>query len=625
MKKILGVLMISSLILLNQQPVNAQESGKNRADIADKFKWDLTDIFKSDAEWKETKEEIVKSFDNVNNYKGKLANSSETLAECLSLSDDIIAVLIKLSNYASQKYDSDLRQSKYQAMSQEMDQIYTEYSSKVSFIEPEILEMGKEKIEEFINSDKKLENYDFYLRDIVRQAEHTLSDKEENIIAQAGLMASAPSSIYGIFSNTDLPYPDIELTDGTKIHLNPAAYGKYRALPNREDRKIVFNAFFDKLNSFKRTFATQLNYNIKKDLFYTKVRKYDTCLESALAANNIPTEVYYQLIKNVDDNLDTYHRYLQLKTKLLGVDTLQYFDLYAPVVKDVDADFSYEEAQDMVVKSLNPLGKKYTKVIKKAFKDRWIDFYPSTGKRSGAYSSGSIYDLHPYILLNYNGLYNDVSTLTHELGHTMHSYYSNHNQPRAKARYSIFVAEVASTFNEILLFKDYLKSITDEDQKLSLLMSYLDGIKGTVFRQTMFAEFELRIHEMAERGEQLTGDSLNELYKKIVRKYNGHDKGVCVVPDYIDVEWAYIPHFYYNFYVYQYATSYTASVALSNKVLNGDKNDLKNYLNFISSGGSDYPVNILKNAGVDMTTSEPFDLTMKEMNWAMDEIEKIIK
>jgi len=309
---------------------------------------------------------------------------------------------------------------------------------------------------------------------------------------------------------------------------------------------------------------------------------------------------------------------------MLAVDTLRYIDLYAPVVKDLQIEYEIEQAQAMILKALNPLGKEYLEGLQRAFNERWIDVYPTPAKRSGAYSNGSIYDVHPYILLNYNSQYNDVSTLAHELGHTMHSYFSNKTQPYPLADYPIFVAEVASTFNEILLFHDNLKRVTDDNVRLTLLMEYLDGLKGTVFRQTQFADFELKMHEMAERGEQLTGESLNQLYENITQEYYGHQKGVCKVDDCIKIEWAYIPHFYYNFYVYQYATAYTAATALAQKVLKGEPGAVANYLRFLSAGGSDYPINLLKKAGVDMTSAEPFELTMQEMNWVMDEIEKVL-
>jgi len=421
-----------------------------------------------------------------------------------------------------------------------------------------------------------------------------------------------------------MPYPTVTLSNGKEVLVDQAGYGRYRASANREDRKKVFEVFFGKFNDFRRTFGTEMDANVKSHLFYTNVRNYDNTLETALDANNIPVKVYYSLIDNVNKNLDSFHRYLNIKRRMMGLDTLYYYDLYAPAVKDIDAEYDYDKAKKMILNALKPLGNDYVKIIKEAFDNRWIDVYPTPGKRSGAYSSGSAYDVHPYILLNYNNLYNDVSTLAHELGHTMQSYLSNKNQPFPTAMYPIFVAEVASTLNEVLLFNYVYNKTTDDDTKLALLMEYLDGVKGTLFRQTQFAEFELRMHEMAEKGEQITGDSMSELYKNIVRRYYGHDQGICIVPDYINVEWAYIPHFYYNYYVYQYSTSFTASTALAERILNKEPGAVDKYINFLSAGGSKYPIELLKDAGVDMTTSVPFDKTMKMMNWAMDEIENIL-
>ncbi len=359
-------------------------------------------------------------------------------------------------------------------------------------------------------------------------------------------------------------------------------------------------------------------------MFYARARGYGSCLQSSLDRNAIPVEVYQGLIANVNKNLGCFHRYLGIKKRMLGVDQLRYSDVYAPVVKDLQLHYTYDRAQQLVLDAVRPLGEDYVATVRQSFDRRWIDVYPTTGKRSGAYSNGSCYDVHPYILLNFNGQYDDVSTLAHELGHTMHSFYSNKVQPYPTADYSIFVAEVASTLNEALLIDRMLKTIQDDNTRLTLLMNRLDGIKGTVFRQTQFAEFELAIHQKAEAGEPLTAESLTRLYGDIARKYYGHDQGVCKVDDLYCLEWAFIPHFYMNFYVYQYATSFTASTTLSQQVLSGAPGAAKRYLDFLSSGGSEYPIPTLKKAGVDMLTSEPFDKTMAEMNRIMDQIEAIL-
>jgi oligoendopeptidase F len=617
-----AIIVLITVVAISHNQVLAQT--RERAEISDKYKWNLEDLYPSDEACNKAKQKLVERFDRVSGYQGKLSNSASELLACLEFDSEVSKEFGRLYSYAHMKSDEDVGNSKYLAMKQEIQQLSTDYSSKAAFIRPEIAEMDKSKIDKFIKQKRGLKIYKMPLYDIQRKKAHTLSEKEEKILAQASLLADGPSSIFTVFSNAELPYPEITLSDGTKARLTKAGYAQYRASPNRDDREAVFKAFWETFTKFKGTFGTQLYANVKKDMFYARTRGYDSSLQSSLDENNIPTEVYLALIENVANNLDSFHRYLNLKKRMLGVKTLKYSDVYAPVVKGIDLKYTFDEAEKLVLDSLKPLGSSYCRVVEKALKERWIDVYPTPGKRSGGYSNGSAYDVHPYILLNYNGQYDDVSTLAHELGHTMHSYYSNKNQPYPTADYSIFVAEVASTFNEALLIHKMLEEIKDDDVRLSLLMNYLDGIKGTVFRQTQFAEFELRIHEKAERGEPLTGDVLTEMYGEILKKYYGHDKGVCHIDDLYAVEWAYIPHFYYNFYVYQYSTSFTASTALVEKVLGGEKGAVGKYIEFISSGGSNYPIELLKKAGVDMTTAEPFNKTMAAMNRTMDEIEEIL-
>jgi oligoendopeptidase F len=619
-----SAMVITQVVLLafSQSPASSQT--RERSEIAAQYKWKLTDLYPSDEAWDKAKDELAGRFDEVTKYKGKLTSSASTLLACLELDSQISKEFGRLFSYASMKSDEDTGNSKYLGFKQEMQQLSTNYNSKTAFITPEIAELDKQQIDAFTEQQPGLKIYKMHLYDILRMKPHTLSESGEKLIAEAGLMADSPSSIYGVFSDAEMPYPEIKLSDGTMAKLTKAGYSRYRAVPNRSDREAVFNAFWGAFNRFKGTFGTDLYAEVKKDMFYARARNYESSLQSALDKNNIPTEVYTNLIKNVTGNLDSFYRYLKLKKRMLGVETLEYSDIYAPIVKGIDLHYTYDEAEKLVLEALAPLGPDYRGVVEKAFKQRWIDVYPSPGKRSGAYSNGDAYDVHPYILLNYNGQYEDVSTLAHELGHTMQSYYSNKTQPYPTADYPIFVAEVASTFNETLLIDKMLEEIKDDDVRLSLLMNYLDGIKGTVFRQTQFAEFELRMHEMAERGEPLTGDVLTKLYGDILKKYYGNDKGICHIDDLYTVEWAYIPHFYYNFYVYQYATSFTASTALAEKVLDKEKGAAKNYIDFLSAGGSEYPIELLKKAGVDMTTAEPFKKTMAAMNRTMDEIEAIL-
>jgi len=604
--------------------IDALAQERDRSRIPETYKWNLTDVFPSDDAWRKAKEALVARIPQIDQYRGKLASSAQQLLGCLELATDLTKEYARLYSYANMSLDQDTRVSAYLGMQQEMSKIGADLGARTSFIEPEILKADSTRIFAFAASDKRLAIYRHYLDDILRRRSHTGTEGEEKIIADAGLMTDSPENIHTIFANADFPYPHVTLSDGKTVTLDQAAYSLYRTIQNREDRRKVFAAFFGALNGFRRTYGTQLNAEVKKNLFYTRARNYESPLHSALDANNIPVQVYHSLIDNVNRNLTTFHRYLKLRTRILGVDELHYYDLYAPLLKEVDLTYTFDEAKKQILEAFKPLGDDYVQVVKTAFERRWIDVYPTEGKRSGAYSNGSAYDVHPYILLNYNGKFDDMSTLAHELGHTMHSYYSNKNQPYATSQYAIFVAEVASTFNEALLMDYVLKNIHDDGIRLSLLGSYLENIKGTVFRQTQFAEFELRINEKAQQGEALTGDVLNDLYSEITKRYYGHDQHICVVDDEIKAEWMYIPHFYYNFYVYQYATAFTASAALSERVLAGDNEIRKRYMQFLSSGGSDYPINLLKKAGVDMTTSEPFELTMQRMNRVMDEIEKIL-
>jgi oligoendopeptidase F len=598
---------------------------KERADIPEASKWRLADIYPSDEAWRAAKDKLVARIPEVQKYKGTLGQSPQQLAAGLTLLNDLNKELSRVYVYAGLIADEDTRVAKYRAMKQEMDQLGSSFGADTAFVEPEILKIDRATIDSYIAKEPKLAPYTFYLHDLLRRQAHTLSEPEEKIIADAGLMSSAPGDVYGVFTNADFPFPTITLADGTTRKLDLSTFAVSRSLPNREDRKKVFDAFFGALGDYRGTIGTALNAEVQKDLFYMRARKYPTTLDAALEPDSIPTSVYTKLIDGVNANLPTFHRYLNLRKRMMGISDLHYYDLYAPLVANAKLEYSLDEAKKNILGAVAPLGTGYASVIERAFNDRWIDLYPNAGKRTGAYSNGGAYDVHPYMLINYNGRYDDMSTVAHELGHTMQSYFSNKNQPYATAGYPIFVAEVASTFNEALLNDYMLKQIKDPATRLSLLGNYLEGMKGTVFRQTQFAEFELRIHQAAEKGEPLTGDTFDAMYLDIVKRYYGDEKGVCKVDDVVKHEWAYIPHFYRTYYVYQYATSATASAALSEKVMSGDANATKRYLAFLSAGGSKYPIDLLKDAGVDMTTSEPLDLTMKKMNRVMDEMEAILK
>jgi oligoendopeptidase F len=601
------------------------EQGRDRARVADTYRWNLTEIFPDVATWRAQKARIAADVPQVGEFAGRLGSSPRVLAEALDTMTRLDKELARLCVYAGMLSDEDTRLSEPQGMQQEMQQLHADFSAMASYIQPEILRMGSATVERFLASEPRLAIYAFLLRDILRRAAHTLSDAEEKLLADAQPLAASASNIYGILANADFPYPSITISDGRTVRLDQAGYAELRTRPDRDDRQKAMSTFFTALSGFSRTLGTTLNSSIQKALFYSKARKYASTLEASLDRHHIPVPVYTRLIEGVNSHLATFHRYLRLRKRMMGIaDDLHYYDLYAPLVASVNLRYSPEEAQQLVVTASAPLGDEYVSVLRRAFAERWLDWYPAEGKRSGAYSNGGAYDVHPYILLNYLGQYNDVSTLAHELGHTMHSYYSNKTQPYALADYPTFVAEVASTFNEALLIDYMLKQIKDEPTRLSLLGNYLENIKATVFRQTQFAEFELRMHETGLRGEAITGDGLAALYFGITQRYYGHDKGVIVVDDYVAHEWSYIPHFYSEFYVFQYATSFTAAEMLAARVLAGGTDTTARYLAFISSGGSKYPIDLLKEAGVDMSTDEPLAVTMRTMNRIMDEIEEIL-
>ena len=600
----------------------AQE--RDRARVPARYTWNLADLYPSDEAWRAAKDKVVADIPSLSAFRGTLAQSPERLADALDAANRVAKDFQRVYLYASLISDQDTRVSKYQGMQQEMQQAGATFGEALSFVEPEILKIDKATLDKWMADSARLKTYAHYLDDLQRRRPHTLSDAEERLLATSSLVAAQPSSIYNIFSNADFPYPTVTLSDGKAVKLDSSGFSLARSVPNRDDRKTVMSTFFTELGKYRGTFGATLNGQVQADEFVANARRYHGAMESALDGANIPPAVYTELLQGVNEGLPTFHRYLQLRRKMMRLPELHYYDLYAPLVGSVDLSYTPQESEKNILAALAPLGPDYTAAIRRAFDERWIDLMPTEGKKSGAYSNGAAYDVHPYMLINFNGKYADMTTVAHELGHTMQSYLSNRAQPFHLANYPIFVAEVASTFNEALLNDYMLKTIKDPDTRLSLLGSYLENAKGTVFRQTQFAEFELRMHEMAEKGEPITGDALDKLYLGIVRKYYGHDKGICVVDDYVQHEWAFIPHFYLDFYVFQYATSFTASAALSEKVLEGDQGATKRYLAFLSAGGSKYPIDLLKDAGVDMTTGEPLKLTLQKMNRVMDEMERIL-
>lgn len=600
----------------------AQE--RTRETTPDAYKWNLTDLYPSDEAWKAAKDALAAELPAAQKFKGTLAQSAQQLAAALELQSAQEKTLSRLAVYAHVSADQDTRVAQYQGMQQQITQLGASFGAAWAYVEPELLELDPATVDRYIASTPALKPFAFYLHDVLRRKAHTLDAAQEKLLAETGPMASGAGTTANIFLNADLPWPTIKTADGKEVRLDVAAFSAARQSASRADREHVMDAFFGALGSYRRTLGSTLSTAVQAAKFDAGARHYDSTLARSLDGPNIPVSVYTELVDGVNRHLATFHRYLKLRKRILKLGDLHYYDLYAPLVADVPLEYTVEQAQQHVKEALAPLGPDYLAALDRAFTERWIDYYPTTGKRSGAYMAGSAYDVHPYLLLNYNGRYADMSTLAHELGHAMHSFFSNKTQPYPTAGYPIFVAEVASTFNEALLIEHMLESITDPKTRLSLLGNYLEGVKGTVFRQTQFAEFELRMHEMAQEGQPLTGDALSKLYLDITRKYYGHDAQVCTVDDYIAHEWAYITHFYRPFYVFQYATSFTASTALAEKVMAKQPQALERYRTFLASGGSDYPIALLKDAGVDMTTPEPLDLTMEKMNRVMDEMETLL-
>lgn len=635
MRVILSVTLIALFAFAALTPRTTQ--AEERAKVPQNLTWNLQDLYASDVAWTQAKEALAKRIPELKPYQGHLGDSADSLFKALTLYMDLNKEAARLLSYASQLYDQDTRVTHAMAMLQAMEQVAADLGSAGSFLRPEILAIDKAKLDGLVASDPRLKDWQFAIETITRMRDHTLNPAEEKLLAQAnGQMAGNADSIYTVFTNADMPYPEVALSTGEKVRMDAANYTKYRASSVRADRDEVFKKFWGKYSEFRRTLGNTLYSQVKAHIFNKDARKYESCLQASLDANNVPTAVYKQLIADVHANLPTLHRYLKLRKRMMGVDQLRYEDLYAPIVKDVEMPFSPEAAMALTLEAFAPLGPTYVDALKKGYESRWVDFMPSEGKKSGAYSNGAAFDVHPYQLLNFMGQYEDVSTLAHESGHSMHSYLSNKNQPYQYADYSIFVAEVASTFNENLLMDHMMKNVAKDDAaRLYLLGSHLDGFRQTLFRQTLFAEFELMLHEMAEKGEALNGDNLSNAYLKLLKEYYGDKDGVCKVDDLYGVEWSYIPHFYYNFYVYQYSTSLVASTAIAKGVKEEAAANAKikknpafpkrdAYVKMLSSGSSVYPIDLLKAAGVDMTTSAPFQAAMAEMNQVMDQIEAIL-
>jgi len=573
----------------------------SREEVPEEQTWKLEDIFETDELWEKEYEQLQKDIPQIGKFRGKIAESSGNLYELLHLQDKISERLGKLFVYARMRYDQDTTNSFYQGMQAKARNVLTLATSEMSYITPEILSMDEETIERYIKENDDLKLYEHTLNEINRRRPHVLSEKEEVLLAQASEALNTPSDTFSMLNNADLKFPSIKNEDGEEVDITHGRYITFMESSDRRVRKDAFKAMFDTYGKYKNTFAATLSGNIKKDNFYAQVRNYDSARHAALSANNIPEKVYDNLIDAIHKKLPLLHRYAELRKEVLELDEVHMYDMYTPLVQDTDMKVTYEEAKQYVIDGLAPLGDEYVSIVQEAYDNRWIDVPENKGKRSGAYSSGT-YGTNPYILLNWQDTVSDMFTLAHELGHSVHSYYTRKHQPYRYGNYSIFVAEVASTANEALLNEYMLNHLDDEKQKLYILNNFLEGFRGTVFRQTMFAEFEHDIHMLDQEGKPLTADSLTEVYYDLNKKYFGEN---VVSDEEIGLEWARIPHFYYNYYVYQYATGYAAATSLAQQILTEGKLAVDRYIDFLKAGSSDYPLEVLKKAGVDMTKQQP--------------------
>ncbi|MCM3536533.1 oligoendopeptidase F [Priestia endophytica] len=591
-----------------------------RSEIPEKDTWRLEDIFATDKEWEKEFDEVKELIPSVTAYAGKLGESSENLYNALKTQDDVTLRVEKLYAYAHMRYDQDTTNSFYQGLNDRIQNLYTQVASALSFITPEILAIEEEKISSFLEENEALRLYKHTLEEITRQRPHVLSAEEEALLAKAGDVLGASSTTFGMLNNADLEFPTIKDEEGNEVEVTHGRYTRFLESEDRRVRKEAFSAMYDTYGKFKNTFASTLSGTVKRDNFNALVRHYESARQAALSANNIPEEVYDNLVTTINKHLPLLHRYTKLRKKVLNVDELHMYDLYTPLVKDVNMKVTYEEAKEYTLKGLEPLGEEYKSVLEEGFNNRWVDVHENKGKRSGAYSSGS-YGTNPYVLMNWQDNVNNLFTLAHEFGHSVHSYYTRKTQPYPYGDYSIFVAEVASTTNEALLNEYLLENLEDEKQKQYVLNHYLEGFRATVFRQTMFAEFEHDIHVKAQNGEPLTPELLSKTYYDLNKKYFGED---MVIDEDISLEWARIPHFYYNYYVYQYATGFSAATALSKQILEEGEPAVERYLEFLKAGSSDYPINVLKKAGVDMTSAKPIEEALKVFEEKLDEMEKLL-
>lgn len=590
-----------------------------RTEVAAEKKWSINDIYATDEAWEVEFVRAQGYAEKIASYNGELCKSAEKLLEYLKLDDELTLIFDNLINYAQRKSDEDTRVSKYQDMCSRLEMLYVSIAGAASFVTPELLSISDEDMERFFRECDELELYRRSLERVRRRREHFLSEKEEKLIALTGELLGVPENVFSMFNDADLKFPDALDKDGNAHQVTHESYIPLVQNADRVLRKSAFESIYHTYESFKNTSAAMLSAQVKTLVFASRARKYNSTLEAALDSTEVDTEVYRNLIEAVHENMDAMHRYVKLRKKALGVDELHAYDLYTPIVAGIEDNVPFEIAKKEVYESLAPMGDEYRAIFKEGMENGWLDVLENEGKRSGAYSAGA--KVHPFVLLNYKNTLNWEFTLAHEMGHAIHSYLSNKNQPTVYSDYVIFVAEVASTCNESLLMQYLLKNTADKKRRAFLVNYFLEQFRTTLYRQTMFAEFELMINEKVERGESLTAENLCEMYHRLNVEYYGDD---LIVDRELDMEWARIPHFYYNYYVYQYATGFSAAIALSQRILNEGESAVSDYIGFLSGGCSKDPISLLRGAGVDMASKVPVTNALKLFRELLDEMEELL-
>ncbi|MFT5136151.1 MAG: oligoendopeptidase F [Candidatus Azotimanducaceae bacterium] len=585
--------------------------------------WDLSDLYASNERWETAFADIQTRIRALLRLKVDFGKSANALADSMHEISGVRKDVIRLYIYANMTNDEDQRISENQARLAKSLGLTTEFVEAIAWVDPELVVMGEQKLQNFLTQEPTLDDFDHYIDDVIRTAPHLLNAKGEALLANAGALTAAPNSIYELLVNVDIPWRDIELADGRKVLLNQSGFSKLRSAPNRGDRKAVFDQFFGVWKDYEASIGGLLNAEVQANIFEAKARNYDSVLDWQLADENLPEQVYRTLVRQVNENLPSLHRYFKLRGRILGIEKMRYYDLYPPLV-EMQTSFGLDESKKITLQALKPLGKEYNDYLAMALGSNWVHIYPQAGKRSGAYMNGSAYDVHPYVLLNHNDDYNSLSTYIHEWGHAVHTMLAKQEQPFYKAGYSTFTSELASTINEILLEEYLIANAKTKDEKLFFLGQALESIRGTFFRQTMFAEFELAIHEAAQAGQPLTGTIFSEKYDELLKRYHDHDGKTVLIDEPYNREWMSVPHFYYDLYVFQYATSISGAAWFSERLLKGDAVVRDDFLNVLKAGGSDYAYAILKKAGLDMASAEPYEAIIRRMEDIMDRIEALL-